>query len=315
MPAIDNWQDLLEEMTRLYELKQYDEAGALLVSQAPRFPDRAANIAYNRLCLMALAGHADQALALLGEVVREGGWYPDSMLRSDPDLTSLQGLSEFERLAAICHERQQAARAAATPHMEVAIPDSGSPPYPALIALHGNNHNAADSMPYWKSASQQGFLVAMLQSTQVSGQDSFVWNDADRVEQDVIGHNRALIEEHPVDASRTVIGGFSMGGRIACWMAIRQALPVRGFISAAAWLKDIGDWEPHFERAAASGVRGCLLVGERDRLSYEDTLALGRMLESHHLPCQVKVFPGLRHEYPADFDAALSGALDFILNT
>lgn len=315
MTAIETWEDLNEEVLRLYNDKCYAEADALLETWSSRFPGRAAQAHYNRMCFIALSGSPSGAIAQLEQAISKGLWYTVETLRADPDLASLQGLPEFERLAAICQERSEKEAASARPLMPVALPPAGSPPHPALVALHGNNRNAELTMPLWQPACEKGFIVAVPQSTQVSGPDSFVWTDVERAGREVEAHYRALIQTHPVDASRTVIGGFSMGGRVACWLALSRALPVRGFIGMGPWLKDFEAWEPHIEAAAAHGLRGYLIVGDRDVGCYDGTAAMHRMLEAYHVPCQLKVYPGLRHVYPDDFGVTLGEALDFILNT
>jgi len=39
-----------------------------------------------------------------------------------------------------------------------------------------------------------------------------------------------------------------------------------------------------------------------------------RALEAQGVTCRLKAYPGMRHVYPPDFDAALGEALNFILS-
>lgn len=314
MIPIGTWEDLTAEVTRLYNEKKHAEADALVVARGGWFPGKEAWVFYLRMCLTAVMGKPDEALSQFEQSVQEGYWYSDGTLRTDPDLKSLYGLPEFERLAAICRERQAAAEVGIKPYMAVAEPEGGQPPYPTLIALHGNNRDADGSMRFWRTACQQGFLVAMPQSTQVGNMDGFVWNDAERAQRDILSQFDALKQQHPVDASRVVVGGFSMGGRVACWQALSGALPSAGFIGAAPFLGGFEAWEPQIKTAAARGLRGYLLVGDWDEACYKDTVAMHKMLEAHGVACFLRVYPELRHVYPGDFDVTLREALDFILN-
>lgn len=312
MAEIETWDELSAEIMRLYEAKRYADADALLVANGGQFPDRQASILYTRLCFAALLGETQRALALLEEAVAQGYWFRSTQLREDPDLASLQGNPKFERLAALSFAREEEAQADAEPIMAVAQPSRGAPPYPTLIALHGNNTSTELTLPFWKSAAGSGFLTAIPQSTQAGGVNKFVWDDAGQAEQDIKGYFETLKHEHPVDAGRVSLGGFSMGGRVACWLALTRKIPVRGFIGVGPWLKGFEAWEPQFAAAAKAGLRGYLIVGDRDPGCYEGTLALHQMLEAYGVPCRLKVYPGLRHVYPPDFDAALAEALEFI---
>jgi hypothetical protein len=107
-----------------------------------------------------------------------------TLFRQDADLQPLQGMPEFEQRLEVCRQRQAAAQAAAQPFLVVLQPGRLAPPaagYPLLLALHGNNQNARAALDSWRPAVAEGWLVALLQSSQVGGTDAYVWTGSARV--------------------------------------------------------------------------------------------------------------------------------------
>ena len=65
------------------------------------------NLAY---CFAALSGKTEEALGLMKEALyTKGYWYDYNYLMEDEDLEELRKHSEFETMANLCRERQQAA--------------------------------------------------------------------------------------------------------------------------------------------------------------------------------------------------------------
>jgi dienelactone hydrolase len=313
MGDLTSWDDLSAEITRLYEEKCYADAEAVVVAHGHRFPERQSTILYTRMCLAALLDEPERALTYFDDALKRDFWFRTTTLRSDPDLAILQGHPGFERMAKISFEREQIAQHNAQPHMAVAEPPGGKPPFPALIALHGNNSSTAFTHPHWQTASARGCIVATPQSTQVAGVDRFVWDDTKQAERTVTTQLEALRRDYPVDEKRLIIAGFSMGGRTACHVAIHGVIDCAGFVVFAPWLKGIEGWEPHIDAAVSRGLRAALIVGERDPGCYKDTLALHEMLKAHNMPCHLTVIPGGRHAYPETFETILSDSIAFVI--
>lgn len=311
MGEMATWEELTAGINTLYEEKHYAEIETLIDANAHRFPDKEDVIVYTRICVAALLDHNERAIALMSDAAQHGMWFPQSRLRGDPDLAQLQGLPEFERLAAINLEQERTALADVKPFMPVSAPP-GADHCPTLVAMHGNNYNAEGTAPHWNPATERGWLVAVPQSRQPGGPGKFVWDDLGEAEANVREYLDTLGRDPRADLGNMVLGGFSMGGGRACAMAINRTIPLRGFIGVAPWLKGFEAWEPQIDAAREAGLRGYLIVGDKDPGCYTDTLALHALLERHGLPCGLKVVPGLRHIYPDDFADALGDALMFI---
>lgn len=69
---------------------------------------------------------------------------------------------------------------------------------------------------------------------------------------------------------------------------------------------------PHIAAARERGTRATLIVGDQDQGCYPDTVRLAELLKNCDVPCELKVYPGMGHTNPPDFDTVLVEALNFI---
>jgi predicted esterase len=232
-------------------------------------------------------------------------------LRADPDLKSLQELREFEEIVAVCRERHAAAQATSEPELLILQPDGGAPPYPILLALHGAGENAKDFAVHWQAATASGWLVGVPQSSQMFSPTRFTWRDLKIATQEILSHYDTMLKRHTADAHRTVLAGFSQGGRTAIWLTLSGILPARGFLGIACALPDeeirklLRDREPKH--------RGYLIVGTKDYV-YEQTRVMADLLGSYSMPIEVETIEGLAHEIPEDFGGRLIHALAVLIS-
>ncbi len=231
--------------------------------------------------MAARAGDTPLAIQVFEQALADGFWCDPQMLREDEDLASLQGLPEFERLAAICQQHYEAAQALARPELALVQPEGQDGSFPLLLALHGNSRNIANSIDFWRPAIAQGWLLAVPQSSQTVWPDAFVWNDRDRAVSEIQQHDAALAAQYPIDRSRVVVGGFSMGGGLAIWLPVSGAIEARGFVAVAPYLPDAQSLAPLLD--AQPSLRGYIIVGENDAACLK-SLARGRRPDGHARP-------------------------------
>ena len=311
-----SFNGLLSQAYQLYQAGQYLQALDLVAQEAGRFPDQAQQAYLWRICLASRTGKLSLATQLLREAVEAGYWYTSTQLHGDEDLKPLQGQPAFERLVAICRERQAAAQARALPCLTTLLPE-GQPPanykYPLLIALHADNANLKNTLSFWKPAVSKGWLLALPQSSQVGGLEAFVWDDHDQAAREIAGHFAALCEQYPLNRERIVVSGFSMGGRLAAWLALKRVVPARGFVAVGPYLSEVGDWVPLVKVNQRRGLRGYVVVGEKDVACFEGAQTLARLLKAEGNPCELEIHSDLGHDFPPDFERSLDSALRFII--
>ena len=171
--------DLQAEVFRLYAAREYAKALEVVRLESPRFPDRAGETSYWYIDLTAVLGRTEEAIRALKLAVDTGHWWTPDALHNDPDLKTLQGLPDFERVVAVCRERHAAAEASIRPVLLVLEPRSRDP-HPLLIALHGGGENATEFSVHWQAAVDDGWLVAVPESSQLRSPNAHAWYDRQR---------------------------------------------------------------------------------------------------------------------------------------
>jgi predicted esterase len=300
---------------RLMDQGQNAQAYAKLTELASQYPDRA-TLYYLRSCLAARLADTALALSLIREALDKDFFFGEMLMRQSPSWKGLQGLAEFEELAAISVARQR--ELAAPAHYLTALPHDRSAPHPAVLALHGNGGNAQEALAAWHPVVEQGRLLASIQSSQPFATDQYAWDDLDLALKDIGALFTALTAEHQIDARHTIIAGFSMGAETALQVAINGTVPVCGFLMlnpGGPGSPDPDALLPLIRRQRATGVdlRGYLLVGALDdEVPAETHRRLTELLADHGVPCGFEILPGIGHDYPDDFGPIIQRALAFV---
>lgn len=310
------YNDLNAETMQLYQEQRFSEAYDLLTREGERFPDEGHLVLYLRSCMAARTGETEHALEIIKEALDKGYWYGEEVVRQSPSWQPLQGLPEFELLATISIARQAAAQTAPTLMVEEPQSGCGDADCPLLMVLHGNGDNGTYALRAWSPAAAQGWLVASLQSSQVTAYRSYVWDDQETALPEVEEHYKELIKEYRVDKRDVVIVGFSMGGETALRASLNGTVPARGFILLGPGGPTIDAPEglvTLIKEANGRGLRGYILVGEADvQIEHEPIRKLVELLNSHGIPCKLETLPDIRHEYPRDFAPSIKRALAFV---
>ena len=124
-----------------------------------------------------------------------------------------------------------------------------------------------------------------------------------------------VAEECRFDPARVVLAGASQGGRLAIKTALRgDPFPSRGFIVVVPAIRDISEFAAHLSAASSRGVRGYMVVGDKDRF-YKGACDLRDAMEANGLACAMDVRPGMGHSFPKDFGETLPRALEFVLGS
>lgn len=317
MPEFTSFAEFQQQFFEYHGKPETQQAAFDLVSDSfAQFPEQA-NLLYNwRYCAAALLDKPELALQIFQDGLDAGFWWGKDVLVNDDDLKSLLELPEFKRLVEVSEARHQAAQAAAKPlALTLPLPIDATESLPLLLALHGNNSNAQDSVTFWESAVGQGWFTVLLQSSQVFGREAFVWNDLELGAQEIKAHYQELSENQPIDLTQVVVGGHSKGGEMAIWLALNEVLPLAGFIvvnPGGPFIQDIEQWKPLLKkRKTLADPRGFFLVGENDA-NLEKIKAMHTMFVSQGLTCDLLVAPDTGHGFPEDFDQILAKALEFI---
>jgi predicted esterase len=318
---LDSYQLLDARVMGLYREQNYTGAFELLTAEGPRFPGNAIDIWYMRSCLAARTGDYGLAVEILDQALEQDLWFGEMLLRRSPSWQPLQGRPDFERVAAACLARQQAEQEGRPPaHYSALIPAGGTPPYRAVVALHGNGENPRKALGGWRGVVDEGWLLAAIESSQIIQSDGYIWDDTGVALREIREQYAALAADHELSADHLVIAGFSMGGHTALRVALSRTIPVRAFILLGPGgpdpaSDDPGSWLPLIQELRGRGVplRGYLLAGQHDDVtSVEAQRRLAGFLTGNGIPCGFEILPDVAHAYPLDFRPGIQRALAFI---
>lgn len=309
MSGVGTADELLARLRALADAGEVAAALNLALREAPHFPERATLLTYRILTLAVATGDLNRALDLFTRVVDGGFWFEPAQLRGDQAFAPLVGHADFEALLMVCEVRYAEASATAQPEVLLYSPES-APPYPVLVALHGNSNAAGPSAAHWDTAVGRGWMLALPQSSQIVGHEAYVWDDRRRGAADV-KHVMATLPD--ADPARVVMAGFSMGGTLAVWLALDPDSQARGFVAVGPYIPDAAGWEPLVAAAAGSGLRGYLMAGADDIACLEGARTLQALMQRYALPVQLQIHQNVGHDFPPRFDMMLARALDFIM--
>ncbi len=223
--------------------------------------------------------NVERSILLLRNALKTGLWYGDVLLRKSPSLLPLQGIPEFEDLIVRNAEIQNRDE---TRHYPMIILRSegrcsqGSSPCPLSARPPRNAGTVQSSISFWRQAANSGWLVAAPQSTQAMWKGAFIWDDLDISREEILHHLQTVVNSYSIDPGRIVLGGHSMGGEVAIWLALSGAVPAAGFIALGPGgpMMDNPDlWLPYIE-AASSRI-------DADRITINSTIFTGKPLKGY----------------------------------
>jgi len=317
--AREFWADTF----RLFELaatKKDNDALALAMEIAERFPEQAAESSYLLACTQNRAGRAEQALRTLEAALDRGSCWQESLLLWSPSLKSLQNRPRFHEVLARSKTMMDALEAGTRVSVAMFPPQTveGADAPPLLLPLHGGADIPGAHDAYWAAAAELGVLVAVPRSSQRRTSDTFWWGaphepfDRERSEPDVQAAYDEVGATYAFDIARVLLGGFSQGAVLAVSLALEnRPFPVHGFACVGPGIEDLESLRPLMEPAAARGLRGWMLAGERER-GLGLITRLNQELTSHGVACRLDVVPGIGHEFPDDFGGRLHSGLHFV---
>ena len=316
--AREFWADT-SRLVSLAMAKRDDEAVVVALEIVKGYPELPAESSYLLACAYNGAGRYVEALHTLETALDRGACWHESLLLSSPGLKPLRDQQQFHRIVArskIMLDALPASSPAGAVFSPERIETAGAP---LFLPLHGGGDIPGGHDEHWAAAVGIGVLVAIPRSSQRRSSDMFWWGnplqpfDIERCGRDIQAAYDQVGTRHGFDRTRVVLGGFSQGASLAVTLALHnRPFPIRGFTCVGPGMESIEALIPLMEPAAARGLRGWILAGERER-GLELITRLSDALTFHGIACQLEVVPGLGHEFPHDFGSRLQSGLGSVL--
>ena len=295
-----------------------DQSGALdlLTRSEPLFSPQAALTRMLRVELLARMDRATEAVDLLRDGLDRGYRYRGRWLRHER-FAALTSQSDFSSLVERSDAQYERAQADASPDLGIYAPDEEARggEQPMLVALHGNNRTMQDTVPSWQSIVADGWVLAVPQSSEIATTPGFfLWNDRERAMKDLETHLATLRSRLSLDPNRLVLGGFSMGARLALELGLSGRFPTKRVLAIATWLPDFESLAALFEPSAMQNARVHVVVGRHDTSGYDGSVKLVEHLRTLGASAVVEIHDG-GHEEPRDMPGTLRRALTFLDST
>ncbi len=290
------------ESTDLYNSGNYEEVLKSDMKLAKEYPEQKTAIYYSMIAAAAKMEDYTLSCRFIKEILDEGGWYSEMILRQSPSLYPLQGLSEFEDLVTTSIARSKQSQ---KPKSITVIPESKNPPYPLIVSLHGGGGFIEDEYEHWKPIVDQGYILGIPRSNQLfwSGKDNAYWPDYETTVKQTKNYI-AKINEDILDPKRMILGGFSQGGSLALQMVLTHDISAFGFIVVApggGMIDEPEKWQSLIDKNKPHNIRGIIIRGTEDLVIPRDRLrSLSILLNEHKIPCEFLEYPKLGHWYPPD---------------
>ncbi|MHB8512391.1 MAG: alpha/beta hydrolase [Actinomycetota bacterium] len=310
--TIHDFSELQGRIYDLYNDGDFAEALAELNRHTAHFPLHQDTITLWKACLAALTGQASLGRWFLEEGIAAGQWWAAQTLRQ-PDLGLLQGDPDFERIVETCARNQQAADRNATPMRLVSEPDV-TPPWPALVALHGASWASGVAFARnFRAAIAAGWLLSAPQSTQSSGPERYGWMDRERAIREVEAHLLQLARGARTDPNRIVLCGFSAGAKLALALPARISTSIKGVIAIVPAIDPSDESIPQQAQSLTAKTNRLVLVsGRRDLHRGIGVERFAKEFEASGGTCKLHIEDSLTHEFPKSFDQLLPELLEFI---
>jgi predicted esterase len=303
------FQELTDELMRLYPEGKYAEALEVVERNEDRFPEQAARTTFWRMCLLSLCGQTQDVMSVFRQGLDSGLWWTESQF-VDPDLDNVRDLPEFKRLMQESNKKYLEMRAQIQPDRTLLIPEDASGEVPLLIALHGRNGHKESNLEYWEIARRCGWLVLSPQSRQALFPGSYCWDDNEEGLADILFHLDEVKNRYRINSNQIIVAGFSQGSGMSIYAALNGQIGARGFIGVGTFILDPDSLTSLAGRRP--DVRGYFITGEKDH-TLERARAIQNILRASNVPFAEETYPDLGHDFPPNFKSSFEKAIQFIL--
>ena len=311
------FQEVQKEVFNCYFNQNFNAGLRIALDARDQYPENKSKIIFWIACFYALIGENKKALETLEEGIMYGAWWTENSLLSEPDLKELRAHPRMQKIAEVGNERFNKEKSKTRPKLLVRTPKSynENKNYPLLFVLHWRGTNNAEFEVYWnKIIERNEILLCLLQSSQMSGDNQFCWDDESKGLSELQQVFSSLRKKFNVDSSKIILAGASQGARLSFTALFSDLIPTRGFIFAFPSIGDSNAFINNFKNVKSlQSLRGCIISGQRDNFFKENKL-LYKILINSGVECQFRSYPELGHFFPDDFDLILKKSIDYILN-
>src|SRR5262245_14430842 len=147
MADVLTWDAVYEQFMQAFAKQDWQAGYDVMTAARDSLPEQAESVDYFRLCALARLGENERLFKMLADKLHTGFWYSEFIMRASPSFAPLQGNPEFERFTELYSER--ANMDTSDEVLTIIPPQTAHQPYPAIIALHGNQQTSREARDAW----------------------------------------------------------------------------------------------------------------------------------------------------------------------
>jgi len=315
-PSALKFQEVQREVLNCYFRQNFNEGLRIALEARHLYPESISKTVFWIACFSALLGDRETALEALEEGIQHGAWWPRNLLLNEPDIKELRTHPRLLNIANLGDERLNKEKTNCQPKLLVRTPKSynENKKLPLLFVLHWRGGNNTEFEVYWNKVLEQNeILLCLLQSSQISGDNQFCWDDEKKGLLELYQSFVSLKERVNINLSKIILAGASQGARLSLTALLSDLIPASGFIYAFPSIKDSHAFINNFETIKSlQSLRGSIIAGQQDNF-YQENKLLYEILLHRGVKGHFFSYPELGHVFPDDFDRILNKSVDYIL--
>ncbi len=290
-----------------YKVRKFDKAGDAF---AKSFEILGTNkeAAYNAACAYSLAGDKANALKYCEKALRTGMFD----FEGNPDFFNIKGTDEFQDIVYRAKIMKEAvANQSIDPTFILPEGYSKAKKYPLLVAFHGFNSNPKNfSNIYKKVARENQCILMMCCGSKIIKQGSFAWQFEEDEYNRVIDDIDMAKLRYSVDPTKVILTGFSQGGFMVYALGMVQSQNIAGLIPVGGLMPQ----NLSMKLVRNKGMKVYSIIGDKDSPKViKNNEGAKTSFSQNGNPFKLDRYD-MGHEYPANKDAVLTRAIQWILN-
>lgn len=306
------WQQFRDSLTTLERDSLYRHAMHVLQANKNRFETRWFEVSKEEIYLNEKLGNLEANLSLFRTAHQKGYFYliHPNLPQYKPYL-EVPGFSDISKRDL---ELRDQANSTSKMLFDVVHPKNFSwqKSYPVLLIFHGGGSNLERLKKHWHHRElENNYLRIYVQNYLHYDSETYGWRTGDERAFKKLAYLFSEVEKtYHLDQRQILVAGMSAGGTFAIDVAVRQVLPIRGFLTFCPGMPGILGAE-HPQEPGDLSIKGFIISGEHDYYLKKQQQML-KLFKKKGIPCKQAIIKDVGHEYPPNEATWIGEALKFL---
>lgn len=306
------WQQFEDRINKLEQDSLYSKAMQFLEENREKVKDEWFKLSKEEIYLNEKLGNFEANLAILKDGHDKGYFY--LVHPNLPKFKPYVELSGFSEISNRDMELRDKANVKSKMLFDIVTPGNfnRNKSYPVIVIFHGGGSNLKMVKEHWHNKKiDNKFIKIYVQNYLHYDSETFGWRSGD---EKAFKKLKFLFSEFQknfqIQEDKIYVAGMSAGGTFAIDVAVRQVIPITGFITFCPGIPRILGSEHHHEIKDVK-VSGYMLGGEKDYY-LEKQKQMMPVFDEKEIECHHEIVQDMGHEYPQDESKWIDEALKIL---